>query len=224
MPSAEMDFVTLPEQKVFCTLRAAITRNRLPAGTLLCARHVAEEQGTEVEVVTRALLLLAQDAIVRCGGPGRAVVLPISESRLRDACFLREQAEVEIVRRAAAYADSDFLEELREQILRQKLVGVRSPLDLLRLDIRFHRSLAARAGLDTLWPQIESWKLWTDRVRFTVEASLSPEAMISQHSAIVDRIAVGDGDGAAAVARYHISGVLRQLPEHRLSHPEQFSD
>ncbi|WP_353473357.1 GntR family transcriptional regulator [Salipiger sp. H15] len=199
-------------------------RNLIPAGTPILMTRVAEENASTPEAVSGAFALLHEHRLAVRSAPDRVTVLPISEGQLRDACFLREQAEVEIVRIVAGNADSDFLGELREQIQRQKVVGLRSPRDLLRLDDRFHLTLAERAGFGSIWPQLESWKLCTDRVRHTVEESLDPELMISQHSAIVDRIAMGDAEGAAAAMRYHVCGVLRQVPEYRLSHKALLAD
>ncbi|MCT4372176.1 GntR family transcriptional regulator [Yangia mangrovi] len=223
-PSADIGSDLPPVRKVFLSLRDCISRNRLPAGTLIVLSSIAQERDLSVETVSGAVLMLSLGGLVERTAEDEARVLPISEQRLRNAVFLREQSEVEIVRRLARSANGDFLNDLRELILRQKLVGMRGPRDLLRLDARFHRTLAERAGLGTLWPWLEEWKLCIDRVRFTVEGSLAPEEMISQHSGIVDRIIMRDADGAAAATRYHLSGVLRQLPEYRRTHAGQFCD
>ncbi len=223
-PSAETGVDQPPETMIFRYLRDAIARNRIPIGTQIRVSGVAEDRGSSPETVARAVLLLAEEGLVERGDRDRAIVLPISEQRLRDAVFLREQAEVEIIRRVTEEADTGFLNELREQILRQKLVGMRGPRDLLRLDNRFHRTLAAQAGVDSIWPCLEIWKLCIDRVRFTVDESQTPEEMISQHTALVDRIAMRDVEGAAAAIRYHVSSVLRRLPEYRRAHPERFRD
>ena len=211
-------------RKLFVTLRDGISRNRIPPGTVMALSDVAEERGISFETVSAALLLLIEEGLVERCAEGRARVLPISETCLRNTVFLREQAEAEIVRRVTHSADTDFLNDLREQILRQKLVGMRGPGNLLRLDDRFHRTLAERAGLGSLWPWLEAWKLCSDRPRFTVEGSLSAPDMICQHSGIVDRIIMRDAEGAAAATRYHVTGVLRQLPDYRRSHPELFRD
>ncbi|MBE9636095.1 GntR family transcriptional regulator [Salipiger mangrovisoli] len=219
-----IDPLARPWDKIFRSLRDSICRNRIPTGTRILLQGVAEDRGASPKSVSDAFLLLAAEGLVERNAPDHATVLPISERRLRNVMFLREQAEVEIVRQVSQTADSDFLGELREQITRQKLVGLRGPRDLLRLDDRFHRTLADRVGHGTIWPYLEGWKLYNDRVRFTVEGSFTPSDMISQHSALVDRIAMRDAEGAAAAIRYHLRGALRRLPEQRLTHPDQFSD
>ncbi len=223
-PSARAGFGASPEHRIFRILRDGICRNRIPTGTRILLTGVSDERGSPPETVAGAFVLLTEDGLVDGMARDQVTVLPISERRLRDTVFLREQTEAEIVRRVARAADTDLLTELREQILRQKLVGLRGPRDLLRLDNRFHRTLAERAGLGSIWPHLEAWKLYNDRVRFAVERSLDTAEMISQHSAIVDRIALQDAEGAAAAMRYHASGVLRKLSEYRASQPDQFCD
>ncbi|ANT60118.1 hypothetical protein AYJ57_06920 [Salipiger sp. CCB-MM3] len=203
-----------PAHELVRALRDAISRNRFSPGLRLNLTELAETTSFSRESIEAAALLLEDEGLVARLTATDVKVRAISEIHARNAHFLREQTEVAILRRVAEIADTALLTDLREQIMRQKLVSARGPQDLLRLDDRFHLTLCEAAGYGSLWPQLERWKRCTDRVHFTMGTyDSSPEAAIEQHAAIVDCLAMRDGDGAAAAMRYHLQQAKRLLAE-----------
>jgi DNA-binding GntR family transcriptional regulator len=62
-----------------------------------------------------------------------------------------------------------------------------------------------------------------DRVRFLSAKPIVQAKLIRQHGVIVDGIATGDGDAAAAAMRHHLREVLTDLPAIAADRPEFFA-
>ena len=124
--------------------------------------------------------------------------LSLSETNLADAFEARRIVEIAIVRRAAAEATAEDVDELRGMLAAHAKLFA-DPVGFRILDSRFHARLSATAGnvvLERLAYALYNMGLDIRR-RATEDLALIRRSL-DEHTAIVRAIAAGDPDGGGA--------------------------
>lgn len=133
--------------------------------------------------------------------------LSLSQSNLDDAFESRRIVEVEIARNAARNATRGGIVELRAMIDAQATVHG-DPIGFRILDSWFHSELAVVAGNAVL--QRISYGLYNLGLDIRRRSTAAPgviELSAAQHALIVDAIAAGDSDRAAATMTDHLAHI-----------------
>ncbi len=205
-------------------LRHAIVTMQLSPGEMLSEQDLARRFGVSRSPVREALIKLSEAGLVRVLPQRGTQVVKISRTGVEDARFIREAVETAVVREAAMKASPAILAELSASLTRQRRAQ-RSPSaeEFLALDEEFHRLLAEAAGRPSAWRTIEDIKPQMDRVRYLDMTKATPrDAIIAQHTVIVDAIKAGDPLAAEKAMRVHLSEILRSLPELAAEYPDLF--
>lgn len=208
--------------QVYAQLREAIIRNRFSPGDRISESEIARRWSISRQPVREAFIKLASEGLVAILPQRGTVITKISYSSVLDARFLREAIEADIVAILVAQSDPAVIRELREQLVAQAAVVRTDPMDFIGLDDRFHRTLADAAGKVGAWRLIEGLKSQMDRVRFLSLGHFPAVKLIEQHKAVVDRIEIGDPQGANAAIRGHLREVLTDLPQILEANPDFF--
>jgi DNA-binding GntR family transcriptional regulator len=211
-------------RQVTRALRQAIVTMQLAPGEMLSEQDLAQRFGVSRSPVREALIKLSEAGLVRVLPQRGTQVVKISRTGVEDARFIREAVETAIVREAALKASPAILAELVASLTRQRRARRSSSTeDFLALDEEFHRLLAEAAGRPAAWRMIEDIKPQMDRVRFLDMTKAMPrEAIIAQHSVIVDAIRAQDPAAAEKAMRIHLAEILRSLPELSAQYPDLF--
>ncbi|WP_104126221.1 GntR family transcriptional regulator [Cryobacterium sp. Y57] len=206
-----MNFVVKPERELLGHVVASAIRDEILTGGVqhgeqLRLAPLAEKLNLSITPVREALLLLAQDGWV-VHAPNRGFrVAPIRRNDVQDTYFIWATAEGELAARAAARVTLDGMDALREvdRALHQ-LEDHRSAL-ALTLNAKLHSTVHAMADAPKL--------LWfADSARRLVPLQFDSafhgvpgweQVNRLGHTAIIDRIELGDADGARSLMRDHI--------------------
>jgi GntR family transcriptional regulator, rspAB operon transcriptional repressor len=142
-----------------------------------------------------------------------------------DARFIREAVEVAVVREAAKRKRPQLVAQLTALLdAQESRAAAQDGVGFLKLDEEFHEAIADGIDRRMAWDILEDLKAQMDRVRFLSFESATPLAdLVSQHRAIVERIAACDVNGAEAAMRRHLSEIMASLPLIALAHPEYFT-
>lgn len=208
--------------QIYAQLRDAIIRNRFAPGDRISESEIARSRNVSRQPVREAFIKLAGEGLLVILPQRGTIISKISYTAVLDARFLREAIEADIVRILAAHPEQAVIRELRHQIKAQSAVAGADQQEFINLDERFHRTLADSAGKVGAWRLIEGLKSQMDRVRFLSLGQFPVKKLIDQHSAVVDRIEIGDPDGANAAIRAHLREVLSDLPEILAANPDFF--
>ena len=92
----------------------------------------------------------------------------------------------------------------------------------MRLDERFHETLAKAAGKPFAWSVIRDIKFQMDRVRYLSAQQFPLGKLLDQHTEIVDAIAARNADRSEAAMRKHLREILIDLPKVDKQHPGYF--
>ena len=139
-------------------LRERIIQNNLKPGDRISESELARAYGVSRQPIREAFIKLADQGLLEVRPQRGTIITKIGYTAVLDARFLREAIEADIAKILAANPEQTVIFELREQLVQQESVGRRDPDAFIRLDGRFHRTLAEAADKAGAWKQIEGLK------------------------------------------------------------------
>lgn len=201
-------------------IRDDVIRGVFAPGALLSENELATSLGLSRQPVREALLLIAQEGLVEVRPQSGTYVTRIDPGRVREAQFIREAIELASLAACEAPSDQD------ERMLRDLIAAQRSARDrnaFYPLDEDFHRALLGLAGHANAWAAVNAAKGHLDRARYVgMSATRDVQDYVDDHERVVDALAAGDADAAAAALREHLRLVFDDLEAVRSQHPELF--
>jgi len=214
-------------ERVFAQLRSDILHARLRPGEALSENRLAQNLDVSRTPVREAVQRLAREGLVQVLPQRGSYVALLSLRRIRDALFVREAVETEIVRRIlAAPPNPAGLDELETAIARQAQSLVDKDLvATLRADEDFHRSLLQSGGFAGVWPIVAQARDMHQRARAIAVPELqSGEQAVADHRAILAGLRARD----PALAQLAISAHLgrNKVLTQRVAalHPDYFEE
>ncbi|MGE6781414.1 FadR/GntR family transcriptional regulator [Ensifer adhaerens] len=135
----------------------------------------------------------------------------VKRSGLRDQWEARAALDVEAARLAALRHTPGDLDRMRGLLKARGTVADGGREAFGRRDIAFHRSIVEASGNRAI---VELYDFFTSAILETIHSTLNgnlPEPDDRAHAAIVDAIATGDPERAAAAVRSFMAPVLREL-------------
>ncbi len=203
-------------------LRERIIRNELTPGHRISETEIARSFNVSRQPVREAFIKLAEHGLLAIRPQRGTIISKIDYRAVLDARFLREAIEADIVKILARTPDPAVIAELERQIEVQRRLPIEDAHDFIRLDERFHRTLAEAADKAGTWKLVEGLKSQMDRVRFLALGQFPREKLVEQHATIVERIAAGKQAAAENATRSHLREVLSDLPEIVATCPDFF--
>jgi DNA-binding GntR family transcriptional regulator len=200
-------------------LREAIITGRLQPNERLIESDLAQSMGVSRTVIRNALARLEHEGLVEHERHRGARVRLVDEGEAVEILEARAVLEGLAARLAAQRATRHDTSELKAVV--KAMTRLRRAGDLLGVsdeNARLHRRIIEISDHATAARLIAA--LNSQMVRFQYRTILLPgrsERSLAEHTAIVDAIAAGDGDGAEAAMRAHLSHVAEALRESRRS-------
>ena len=201
---------TLGEQ-LRSAIEAAILDGTLEAGARIHPDELASHFGVSRIPVREALHALDASGWVEIR-PRHGVYVRQRQRRELEQLFeVRAPLEAQACRLAAARADRDQVEQLGE-LARAASEATGSPQQFATANTRFHNAVVAAADNEVLATTLQGLRL---RVQWYYAAAPPKQTRhsIEEHLQIVDAIAAGDGDRAAALGSHHVMATLDVLRE-----------
>jgi GntR family transcriptional regulator, rspAB operon transcriptional repressor len=212
-------------QQVYEDLHGRIVRGELRPGDSLAEARVAAQWGLSRTPVREVFWRLGEDGFLHVVPQVGTFVAPISVAAVNDAQFVRETLESRAVADAAAAPAPGGVAALRGLLDEQDRAMARRDFPaFFALDEAMHRTLMEMAGRPHVWTVIAGAKAQLDRVRFlSLEDAEWPAMIMRQHREIVDRVARGDGAGAARVMTAHLRTAFAAIGRIAAAHPDFFA-
>ncbi|MPZ87489.1 MAG: FCD domain-containing protein [Nitriliruptorales bacterium] len=202
-------------QQVYERLEELIVYGALPPGQHLVESRLAAQLGVSRIPVREALQLLARNGWVDLRPRYGAFVHEPTLKEVEDVFRARALVEVEAARLLAKNATQDHVEELR-RMLTDGATAVETCDErlLLRLNEAFHARVTEFAGNRVL---AEISALLSKRNSWYFAAVVTERSLESwmEHRELVDAVAAGDPDRAAAVMQQHVDQTGSMYRLHR---------
>lgn len=209
-------------ERIYLTLREAITTAELAPGRRLSENELAGQLGVSRTPIREALALLREERLVTIVPQLGTFVTRISPAAIADAAFVREALECAAVRVAAERIESAALAELQANLAAQASADADR---FHALDDDFHRRLCGASGHPVAWELAQRANGQLDRLR---RLSL-PEpgyrlAMVEEHHAVLAAVAELDPGRAERTLRHHLRMVPSLLGALRERYPDYFDE
>lgn len=200
-------------ERVYHELRRRIRELTLPPGAPLRKEEIALEMGVSRAPVSEAIARLADEVLVDVFPQHGSFVAPIRAQDVRESLFIRTALEVEAIRRVTQLADAAFLARLEENLTAQEAaLKAGDFLAFYELDEALHAAIFAALEAPRALRLLDAARAPLDRPRrLGLPETGRPEATFAEHRRLVDAIASGDPDFAAAAMRAHLTQVARSV-------------
>ena len=202
-------------------LRARILALEIAPGTLLSRAELQERFGVSQTPVRDALLKLEEQGLVAVYPQYATMVSRVNLDQARQAHFLRRAVEADVARGLAEARIPAAVDDLRKANRRLRMeMEAQDQSAFLVADGEFHRLMYLHAGMMTVWSILRAHSGHLDRLRRLNLANVGMARVLRQHEALVDAIEAGDGPGADAALREHLSGTVAMLERVGADYPE----
>jgi DNA-binding GntR family transcriptional regulator len=208
-------------ERVYRELRRRIRELTLPPGAPLRKEEIALEMGVSRAPVSEAIARLADEALVDVFPQHGSFVAPIRAEDVRESLFIRTALEVEAIRRVTQMGDAGLMAQLEENLSAQAAALKASDLvTFYDLDEALHAQIFAALQAPRALRLLDAARAPLDRPRrLGLPEAGRPEATFAEHRRMIDAIASGDPEFAAAAMRAHLAQVSRSV-ERELEHIE----
>ncbi|WFE76814.1 GntR family transcriptional regulator [Roseinatronobacter sp. S2] len=208
--------------QVYDLLYERIINLMLPPGTKLSEAEVAAQLGVSRQPVRDAFYRLSQLGLIHIRPQRATTVAPISKDAIVQAYFIRSALEEATMRVAAEKLEPVHITALQDILNRQEdALRANDKTGFHALDDQFHHDICTYAGLGFGWALIKDNKGHMDRARYLSLSFEAPRALAEHHD-ILNALRAGDGDGAAAAVKTHLSHIGDIIDWIQANQPEVF--
>ena len=211
--------------QVHARLRSDILHARLRPGQGLSENQLAAQLGVSRTPVREAIQALVREHLVVVLPQRGSLVARLSIRRIREALFVREAVESQVIRSLLAAPPSALAWDTLDACIDRQAQALRAK-DLestMRADEDFHRALLALCGMDGVWPVVAQARDLHQRVRAIAVPELqSGEQALQDHRAIVAALRAQDVQRATremAAHLQHNEALTQQISQ---LHPDYF--
>jgi DNA-binding GntR family transcriptional regulator len=199
--------------RVYHELRRRIRELTLPPGEVIRKEEIALEMGVSRAPVSEAIARLADEALVDVFPQHGSFVAPIRAQDVRESLLIRTALEVEAIRRVTLMNDTALMATLEENLKAQATALEAGDLALFYdLDEALHAAIFSALKAPRALRLLDAARAPLDRPRLIgLPEAGRPEATLAEHRRMVDAIASGDPEFAAAAMRAHLSMVARTV-------------
>ena len=202
--------------RVYESLRAQILDGRLAAGTHLSQQSLALAEGTSNGPVISALRRLAFEGLVVHERSHGYRVGDWDEAQFNELLTVRRALETEAARLAARRAGSEDLDRLRQIVAgMERLVAEQRWGDADAIDVELHVEIARLSrspGLIEALARCHVLEVVRRRIALN-ERIVGFSKLADNHRLLVEAIASGDPERAAAVMHAHLAGRRKRAAE-----------
>jgi len=193
------------QKDAYTLILEAIDAGLYKPGDRLVESELAERLGVSRTPVREALQRLETQSMLRRDGRS-LIVASLDHNQLSELYAVRTELEGLAARLAARHATDEEIRVLRRMVDDDRNLLGGDPRILSRANRRFHAQIHLASHNRFLVQQLD---LVHRSMALLATTSLSAEgrsrSTLLEHAAIVTAIEAGDGDGAAAALRDHIS-------------------
>jgi DNA-binding GntR family transcriptional regulator len=197
------------------SLRSAIIRGDMPAGTRLLLNQLAEQLGLSLTPVREAIQQLESEGFVELQNHKGGVVLGLDSEDLLELYAMRAGVEGLAARIGAPKLTSDDLTALQNAL--RELQQSKGPMEeRIPLDMAFHTVLYRAAGSERWMRTIQT--LWQRSTRYVMASSetIGSQSLDVDHRALLSACKARDGIRAEQVIQRHLArarDILAEAPE-----------
>lgn len=204
---------TIPRhERVYRSLRSEIMHGEINAGVALTIRGVAEKYRTSMTPAREAVRRLSAEGALSISATGRVTAPVLSTERIEELASIRALLEPEMASRALPRAHMALIERLYSinGTILQAIVK-NEPVDYIRSNLEFHRTLYLRAQAPAMLAMIETVWLQLSPTMTVLYAKMQRKEASDNHRKVISALRDGDEAGLRLAIRADVTQGLRML-------------
>lgn len=198
--------------RVYRALRQQIMHGDLPPGHALTLRGIGKAHAVSMTPAREAVRRLSAEGALTLSASGRVTTPELSNERLEELASIRALLEPELGSRALRRAHLSLIDRMEAiNDANARAVNLQNPVDYIRTNLEFHRTLYLRAQspamlsiLETVWLQLGP----TMRALYT---KLRRTTAPPHHRLILEALRAGDDAALRLALRTDVTQGLRHL-------------
>lgn len=191
-------------------LRRAIVEQALKPGDRLPEDALGERFGVSRTIARHALGQLAAEGLVDLRRNRMATIATPSHDEARDAFEIRTQLERLVVKALTGNLSKAQITQLRAHVEAEKTARTGSKAVSIRLATEFHVLLAEMTAKPLLARYVTEISYRCGLILSAFGHAHSSECAVSEHGALIDMLASGDGEAAIRMMHEHLDGVFER--------------
>lgn len=207
----------------YALVREQVLRGDLAPGSVIQQGPLARELGISTTPLREAMRRLMSDGLVELDAHRDARVSTLKAEEARDLLEMRRSLDPLAAGLAAERRTRDDLDRMREAAAELQPLRTDPDVEDLASHRRFHSAVYSASHndlliqtLDGLWDKADRYR----RLALEVERSQQDlDRTHGEHLALLDAVAAGDAEAAAAVMRDHVNASLGAKAATRLRSP-----
>jgi DNA-binding GntR family transcriptional regulator len=201
-----------PTAAIYERIWTAIAERKLRPGTRLKEEQLSEIFGVSRARIRQALSALEHDGLVRIVPNRGAFVAEPTIEEARDVFFARSTIEGRLVERLSQAAGTEAISRMRAHVAEERAARERADFAaVVRLSGGFHLLIAELAGSRYLFEVLRDLVSRTSLITAMYQPRSGEDCGPDEHAAIVDLIALGDGEAAQRAMDAHLHHVESRL-------------
>ena len=185
---------------------------QLRPGQALTLRGIAAEFDVSITPVRESVQRLVAEGALTATASGRVSTAELNHERIEELAALRALIEVELATRALPRAHIALIERLQAiNLTVADAVSRQDPVDYIRCNLEFHRTLYLRAQAPAMLAMIETVWLQLGPTMRALYSKLRRSEPPQGHRTIIAALRAGDEPGLRTAMRADVTGGLRML-------------
>lgn len=198
--------------RVYRGLRQQVMHGEIAPGTALTLRGIGKSYGVSMTPAREAVRRLSAEGALSLSASGRITTPELSNERIEELASIRALLEPELGSRAlrrAHLALIDRMESINEANARA--IQNQNPVDYIRTNLEFHRSLYLRAQSPAMLGLIETVWLQLGPTMRALYTRLRRTTAPPHHRLILEALRAGDDAALRLALRMDVTQGLRHL-------------
>ena len=199
-------------ERVYRSLRSEIMHGVIKAGTALTIRGIAATYGVSMTPAREAVRRLSAEGALSVSSTGRVTAPILTTERIEELASIRALLEPELASRAQPRAHMALIERLYaiNGNISQAIVK-NEPIDYVRLNLEFHRTLYLRAQAPAMLAVAETVWLQLGPTMSSLYAKMQRREATDNHLKVISALRAGDEAGLRLAIRADVTQGLRML-------------
>ncbi|WP_235941232.1 GntR family transcriptional regulator [Paenibacillus puerhi] len=216
--------------QIYEAIREDIVALRLVPGSMIYENELAEELRISRTPIREAIRLLVSEQLLEVLPQRGTRIAQISERKVSETRFIREQLELGAFRMAARLWDPVKHARVRETIIQllqrqQEAVRAGEIALFLQLDEAFHYAIMEITGNATLLQVVYEMRGHLNRLRcLALQQFHHMDQVMEEHRALFAAVEQGDEALTAELLGRHLGKLDAELPELRAAYPQYFQE
>ncbi len=211
-------------ENTYLALKKDIMNLSLKPGDAISAAKVAEMYDVSRTPAREAIVKLEREGLLHIFPQSKTIVSKINLDRAMQEWFVRSTLEIEMVPRFIQHCNDAVIQQLVENLEKQKNADTEDAYNYFRLDNEFHGIIYEASGELLAKEIIDTNMTHYNRIRYLTDLSEEiHQKTLREHGLMIEAAREQDAEWMQAIVKKHIRRIHSDRNEVMKKYPEYFN-